>query len=62
VAGSGLRGYAIGSAQLLLIDWVRNRLSHTRHLRALHAEIRRAAAFNQKYEWQFTLHIGGPGG
>jgi hypothetical protein len=46
-----LVGYALGSAQVLLIDWIRDRRQHRRHLRLLRSELRRLAGFTRKYGW-----------
>ena len=47
-----LVGFALGSSQVLLIDWIRSRSQHRRQLRLLRAEIRRLSAFHQHWGWQ----------
>lgn len=47
-----LLGYAIGTAQILMLDWVRNRTAHLRQLRLLRAELKRAKTFNAKFGWK----------
>jgi hypothetical protein len=44
-------GYAIGTAQVLFIDWVQRRREHVRQLRLLRAEFRRAYEFRSKFSW-----------
>lgn len=46
-----LIGYALGSAQVLFIDWVRDRAQHRRHLRLLRSDLRHLAGFTRKYGW-----------
>ncbi len=46
-----LVGYALGSAQVLFIDWLRDRTQHRRQLRLLRSELRRLAGFTRKYGW-----------
>lgn len=45
-----LIGYAIGTAQILAIDWFRPRIRHRSHLRVLRAELRRAGSYRQKVD------------
>ena len=51
IAISAVIGYAIGSVQILLLEWLRRRIRHRQHLRALRSELRRAAGFTQKFAW-----------
>ena len=44
-----LAGYAIGTAQILILDWFRARWAHARQLRLLRAELRRIAVFKAKF-------------
>ena len=46
-----LLGYAIGTLQILVLDWFRERSLHTRQLRAIRAELRRAASFKATFNW-----------
>ncbi len=46
-----LIGYALGSAQVLFIDWLRDRAQHRRHLRLLRSELRHLSGFTRKYGW-----------
>ncbi len=48
---TALVGYAIGTAQVLLLDWVRSRRLHSTQLRVIRAELRRALGLNQKFNW-----------
>jgi hypothetical protein len=48
-------GYALGSAQVLSIDWIRNRAQHRRQLRLLRADLRRLSEFNSHWNWQQGL-------
>lgn len=59
-AGSGIWGvvgYAVGTAQILILDWVNARKTHQSHLRLIRAELRRLRAINGKFGWKDT----GPG-
>ena len=47
---SALAGYAIGTAQIVVLEWLRNRSTHRRQLRALRAEVRRALPSTRRYE------------
>lgn len=49
---SALIGFALGSSQVLLIDWIRSRSQHRRQLRLLRADIRRLSGFRQHWGWQ----------
>jgi len=44
-----LIGFALGSSQVLLIDWIRSRAQHRRQLRLLRAELRRLSGFHQHW-------------
>lgn len=48
---SAVIGYAIGTLQILLIDWWRRVAAHRRHLCLLQAELRRLRTFEPKFEW-----------
>lgn len=45
-------GYAVGTAQVLFIDWVQRRREHCRHLRLLRAELTRTRALTAKFGWK----------
>jgi len=47
-----LIGFALGSSQVLLIDWIRARSQHRRQLRLLRAEIRRLSGFQRPWGLQ----------
>jgi hypothetical protein len=47
-------GYAIGTAQILVLDWLRARWAHARQLRLLRADLRRVADFQAKFN--LSLH------
>jgi hypothetical protein len=49
---SALIGYAIGTAQVLLLDWVRERRGHRQSLRLLLAELLRLEKFDHQYNWK----------
>jgi len=49
---AALVGFALGSSQVLLLDWIRGRSQHRRQLRLLRAEIRRLSGFRQHWGWQ----------
>jgi len=51
-------GFALGSLQSLFLDWVRGRTQHKRHLRQWRAELRRLAAYRQRFNW--TMAEGPP--
>ena len=51
IAISALIGYAIGTLQVLALDWFRSRSSHRRRLRVLRAELRRLSLLREKYGW-----------
>lgn len=44
-----LIGFALGSSQVLLIDWIRARSQHRRQLRLLRAEVRRLSGFQRHW-------------
>jgi hypothetical protein len=46
-----LVGYAIGTLQVLTLDWVRRRTSHRRDVLSLRAELRRIAELKSRYGW-----------
>ncbi len=46
-----LFGYALGTLQVLVVDWLRRRREHARQLRALRAEFRILRVHNRKYEY-----------
>jgi hypothetical protein len=45
-------GYALGSAQVLAIDWIRNRAQHRRQLRLLKADLHRLSGFTRHWGWK----------
>jgi hypothetical protein len=49
---SALGGYALGSAQVLLLDWWRARSQHRRQLRLLRAELRRLDGYRTRFNWK----------
>ena len=49
---AALVGFALGSSQVLLLDWIRGRAQHRRQLRLLRADIRRLSGFRQHWGWQ----------
>jgi hypothetical protein len=44
-------GFALGSFQSLLLDWIRARSQHRRQLRQWRSELRRLAGYRQKFGW-----------
>lgn len=46
-----LLGYAIGTLQILLLDWIRERVSHGRQLRTLRAYLRQAVSLTKTFDW-----------
>jgi hypothetical protein len=46
-----LVGYAIGTVQILLLDWIRARVSHARQLRTLRAYLRQALKLAKTFDW-----------
>jgi hypothetical protein len=48
-------GYAIGTFQVLFVDWWRRIASHRRQLRLLRAELRRMRTFESKFSWDDGL-------
>lgn len=51
-------GYALGTAQILIIDWSKTRSLHRRHLRLIRAELRRVASLNSRYNWKGKVPFG----
>jgi hypothetical protein len=49
---AALFGFALGSAQSLTVDWIRDRRRHRTQLRLLRAELRRLARFDRKWEYE----------
>lgn len=49
---TALAGYAVGTAQILALDWWRERRAHRQALRLLRSEFRRLQAFDAKYNWE----------
>ena len=47
-----LIGYVLGTSQILILDWVRERRNHARALRFLLAEVLRLQAFTERYEYE----------
>src|SRR6266487_388199 len=50
-----LIGFALGSSQVLLIDWIRARSQHRRQLRLLRAEVRRLSGFQRHWGLQHRV-------
>jgi len=50
-------GYALGTLQILIVDWARKRREHRSQLRLIRAELRRLKGINSKFGWQ----TNGPG-
>jgi hypothetical protein len=50
-------GYALGTLQILVVDWAKKRTEHRSQLRLIRAELRRLQAINKKFGWQ----TDGPG-
>jgi len=46
-----LVGYAIGTIQILLIDWIHSRVQHARDLRTLRAYLRQALVLSKTFDW-----------
>lgn len=59
---SALFGYAVGTLQILLLDWFRARNAHARQLRLLRADMRNAATYTAKFNWSEgkPVHLGIP--
>lgn len=58
-------GYAVGTAQVLFVDWWRRVTAHKKHLRLLQSELRRLRTFEAKFNWEDGLppddgHIPAP--
>lgn len=49
---AALVGYALGSAQVLAIDWLRDRAQHRRQLRLFRAELGRLSGFQATFGWR----------
>jgi hypothetical protein len=47
-------GFALGSMQSLLVDWIRGRSQHRRQLRFWRSELRRLSGHRQKFSWTMT--------
>ena len=47
-----LIGFALGSTQVLFVDWIRSRSQNRRLLRLLRAELRRLSAFRTHWGWR----------
>jgi len=50
-----LIGFALGSSQVLLIDWIRARSQHRRQLRLLRSELRRLSGFHRHWGLQHNI-------
>lgn len=48
---TAIGGYAIGTLQILTLDWNRARRRHAQHLRLLRSELRRARVRHSKFGW-----------
>ena len=48
---TGVGGYALGTLQVLFLDWWKDRASHGRHLRAVSSELRRVRTYLNKFDW-----------
>lgn len=48
---TALIGYALGTGQIVFVDWVRDRRKHARDLRFLRAELRRLRSYDHRFEW-----------
>ena len=55
---SALFGYALGTAQVLAMEWFKARSSHRKHLRLIRAELRRVAGLDARFDWKGTPPIG----
>ncbi len=54
VAISAVVGYAVGTIQILGIDWIRSRSKHRTQLRLLRSELRRLNQLRKPYNWDQT--------
>lgn len=54
VAISAVVGYAVGTIQILAIDWIRSRSKHRIQLRLLRSELRRLSRLRTPYNWNQT--------
>lgn len=52
---AGVGGYALGTVQILLVDWMRRRRDHKKNLRTLRAEIERTLTLGAKFEREGML-------
>ena len=52
---AALLGYAIGTAQILVLDWFRARWAHGRQLRLLRADLRRVAEFRATFNLRLDV-------
>jgi hypothetical protein len=48
---SAVVGYAVGTAQVLVVDWWRKIAAHQRQLRLIRSELRRLRTFSSKFGW-----------
>lgn len=46
-----LVGYALGTTQILVVEWIRERRAHERTLRVIRGELGRLATFREKFRW-----------
>jgi hypothetical protein len=51
---AALGGFALGSFQSLLLDWLRARSLHRRQLRLWRSELRRLSGYRRKFDWTAT--------
>ena len=51
---AALAGFALGSLQSLLLDWVRARSQHMRQLRLWRSELRRLSGYRRHFQWART--------
>lgn len=48
---SAILGYALGTFQVLLLDWFQRRRRHRTDLRTLRSELRRTSTFARRFDW-----------
>jgi len=48
---SVILGYALGTLQVLLLDWFQRRRRHRTDLRTIRSELRRASTFARRFDW-----------
>jgi hypothetical protein len=48
---AALGGFALGSFQSILLDWLRGRSLHRRQLRLWRSELRRLSGYRRKFDW-----------